>query len=58
MIDMDWQEKFYQLCCGFTGMYHERARLVSEGKTERAKIFDEPIKVLVEDIKQWVYKNG
>ena len=57
-VDNDWQEKFYQLCCGFTGLYHQRARMMSEGKEERAKMFDEPIRVLADDIKQWILKNG
>ncbi len=53
----DWEEKFYQLCCGFTGLYHSRAVLISEGKTDKAKRFDEPIEILVDDIKNWLLKN-
>jgi hypothetical protein len=54
----EWEEKLYQLCCGFTGLYHRRAVLVSEGKTEKAKMFDEAIQILCEDIENWVLKNG
>jgi len=56
-VNNDWQEKFYQLCCAFTGLYFRRATLMSHGETEKAKGFNEPIKILCEDIKNWVLKN-
>ena len=53
----DWEEKFYQLCCSYQALYYKRAVLISEMEIEKAKTFDEPIKILTDDIKQWLRKN-
>ena len=57
-VDNGWEEKLYQLCTGFCGLYQTRARLMYEGKTERAKLLDTSIRMLIDDIKFWVEKKG
>lgn len=54
----DWEEKTCQLCTGVAGLYHRREHLISEGNEESADLLNEPIKLLIEDLKFWLLKNG
>lgn len=54
----DWEEKACQLCIGVSGLFYRRERLVSEDKQESADLLNEPIKLLIEDLKFWLLKNG
>ena len=54
----DWEEKTCQLCIGIAGLFNRKENLISDGKYYLASQLDEPIKLLIEDLKFWLLKNG
>jgi len=53
----DWEEKTCRLCCSLSGLYYKRETLILYGETDKASTLDEPIQILIGDIKNWLLKN-
>ena len=54
----DWEEKTCQLCTGVAGLYHRQQHLILQGDTDKAEMLNEPLMLLIEDLKFWLLKNG
>ena len=51
------QEKLCDLCFRIAALYNRRENLIREEMAHQGMRLDIPIKVLLEDLKQWILKN-
>lgn len=53
----DVQEKTCQLCFMLAALYNRRENLIKDNMPELGMRLDIQIKILLEDLKQWILKN-